>query len=134
MSDNLNIAKLYLFQRLYEQVQESQERAISFYGKEAERLNLEWRNRTWHHGNINTVNYSGIDIVWEEYHRNCRTDSGQFSMPWEALADNTYQSHITDFVAKQVAKQNAEVDRLQALALAQKRAQLAALKAELGEQ
>jgi hypothetical protein len=129
----LNIPKLYLFQRLYEQVQESQERAITFYGKEAERLKLEWRDRTWRHGNIDSVDYSGINIVWEEYHRNCRTDSGRFSMPWEALADDTYKSYITDFVSKQVAKQNAEVDRLAALALAQKRAKLAQLKVELGE-
>lgn len=129
----LNQAKLQLYHRLHEQVNESQERAISFYGKEAESLGLEWKNRTWHHGNIDSVDYSSINIVWEEYHRNCRTDSGRFSMPWEAIADVTYKDYISGLVGEQVAKQNAqklvEIDR----EISYKRHQLAKLKAELGE-
>lgn len=135
MSDHLNNAKLQLFHRLYEQVDSAAERAISFYTKEADRVKLEWRDRTWHHGDVAGIGYmgDGVNIRWDEYRRNCHVDGGNFTLPWEALADDTYQSYITDLVANQATKKQAESEAEKARQLAYKRSQLAQLKAELGE-
>lgn len=133
MTDHLNNAKLQLFHRLYEQVNSASERAINFYDKEAERVGLLWSNRKWFHGDIARVDYDGIVIKWDEYRRNCHVDGGHFDLPWDALADDTYKDYITSVVEKQVAKRNAESAAEESRKLAQKRAQLAQLKAELGE-
>jgi hypothetical protein len=133
VSDHLNQARLQLFHRLHEQINNAKDRTINLYSKEAERLKLGWNNRTWHDGVIDSVNYNGITVSWEEYHRNCRTDGGQFLIPWEALADDTQKDFISDLVAKQVAKQNAAEVEKSAQELAYKRAQLVKLKVELGE-
>jgi hypothetical protein len=133
MSDHLSIAKLQLFHRLYEQANSASERAILFYGKEAERVGLTWSNRTWFHGDVTRVDWDGIVIKWDEYRRNCHVAGGHFDLPWDALADDTYKDYITSLVETQVAKQNSESATEKARELARKRAQLAQLKAELGE-
>jgi hypothetical protein len=133
MSDHLNPARLQLFHRLHEQVDIAKGCAIELYLKEADRLKLDWNNRTWHYGVIDQVDYNGIIVAWEEYHRNCRTNGGQFCISWEALADDTQKDFIADLVAKQVAKQNAAAVEKSVQELAYKRAQLEKLKAELGE-
>lgn len=133
MSEHLNIAKLQLFHRLYEQVNSASARAISFYNKEAERVGLIWSNRKWFQGDIVEVDYSGIVIKWDEYSRSCHVDGGLFDLPWDALADDTYEGYITSLVEKQVTEQNAESAAEEDRKLAHKRAQLAKLKAELGE-
>lgn len=133
MSEHLNLAKLQLFHRLYAQAENAASRAIGFYDKEAERVGLIWSNRKWFHGDIARVDYDGIVIKWDEYRRNCHVDGGEFDLPWDALADDTYVSYITSVVELQVAKQNAESAAEVARQLAYKRAQLAQLKAELGE-
>ena len=133
MRDALNTAKLQLFYRLYEQANSASARAISFYNKEAERVGLIWSNRKWFQCDIVEVDYSGIVIKWDEYSHSCRVDGGKFDLPWDALADDTYKDYITNLVEKQVAKQNAESAAEEARKLAHKRAQLAQLKAELGE-
>lgn len=133
MSEHLNIAKLQLFHRLYVQTENAASRAINFYDKEAERVGLIWSNRKWFHGDIVEVDYSGIVIKWDEYSHSCRVDGGKFDLPWDALADDTYKDYITSLVEKQVEKQNAESAAEEARKLAHKRAQLAQLKAELGE-
>lgn len=129
----LNIAKLQLFYRLSEQANSAKERAADFYGKEAKRMGLDWSNYTYHHGDITSVDYDGIVVSWDEYHRNCRTDGGRFTMPWDALADDTYREYVTDLVGEQVAKQNAQKTAASDRELMRKREQLAKLKAELGE-
>ena len=133
MSEHLNIAKLQLFHRLYDQVSSGADRAISFYKKEAERVGLIWSNHTWFHGDIARVDYDGIVIKWDEYSLSCHVDGGHFDLLWDALADDTYKDYITSLVEKQVAKQKAESAAEEDRKLAHKRAQLAKLKAELGE-
>ena len=135
MSEHLNIAKLQLFHRLFEQVNSAAERAISLYTKEADQLKLEWRDRIWHHGDVAGISYmgDGVNIRWDEYRRNCHVDGGNFTLPWEALADDTYRSYITALVAKQATKKQADFEADKARQLAYKRSQLAQLKAELGE-
>jgi hypothetical protein len=136
MSEHLNNAKLQLFHRLYEQVNSAAERAITFYTKEAGRLKLEWRDSAWHHGDITSISYmgDGVTIKWDEYRRSCHVDGGNFTLPWEALADDTYQSYITDLVAAESTKKQIEFEAEKARQLAYKRSQLAQLKTELGEQ
>lgn len=135
MTDHLNNAKLQLFHRLYEQVDSAAERAITFYTKEADRIGLVWRERTWFHGDVAGIAYmgDGVNIRWDEYRRNCHVDSGNFTLPWEAMADDTYQDYITNLIAKQVSKSIAESEVEKARELKRKQAQLAQLKAELGE-
>jgi hypothetical protein len=135
VSDHLNHARLQLFHRLYEQVNSAAERAIRLYTEEADRVKLEWRDRVWYHGDVAGISYmgDGVNIKWDEYRRNCRTDGGNFTLPWEALADGTQKDFISDLVAKQVAKQNAAEVEKSAQELAYKRAQLVKLKVELGE-
>jgi len=135
MTDHLNSARLQLFYRLYEQVDNAAERAITFYTKEADRVGLVWRERTWFHGNVAGIGYTGdgVNIKWDEYRRNCRVDGGDFTLPWEAMADDTYQEYIAILVAKQVSKSIAESNAEKAREINRKKAQLAQLKEELGE-
>lgn len=135
MTEHLNLAKLQLFHRLYVQVDSAAERAITFYSKEADRVGLVWRERTWFHGDVAGIAYTGdgVNIRWDEYRRNCHVDGGNFTLPWEAMADDTYQDYITNLIAKQLSKSIAESEVEKARELKRKQAQLAQLKAELGE-
>lgn len=135
MSEHLNNAKLQLFHRLYDQVDSAAERAITFYTKEADRVGLVWRERTWFHGDVAGIAYmgDGVNIKWDEYRRNCHVDGGNFTLPWTALADDTYVDYITDLVKTQVSKSIAAHEVEKDRELAYKRAKLAELKAELGE-
>jgi hypothetical protein len=135
MSDHLNLAKLQLFQRLHEQVDNAAKRAIDFYDKGADQVGLVWRERTWFHGNFSGISYTGdgINIRWDEYRRNCHVDGGDFTLPWAALADDTYAEYITKLLAAQVTKSIGEYNVEKARELTYKKALLAQLKAELGE-
>lgn len=135
MTEHLNYAKLQLFHRLYEQVDSAADRAIAFYTKAADRVGLVWRERTWFHGDVAGIAYTGdgVNIRWDEYRRNCHVDGGNFTLPWEAMADDTYVEYITKLVESQVSKSIAASNVEKARELAYKRAQLAQLKAELGE-
>ena len=135
MSEHLNLAKLQLFSRLSEQVDNAAKRAINFYDKGAEQVGLVWRDRTWHHGDVASISYTGdgVNIRWDEYRRNCHVDGGNFTLPWEALADDTYAEYITKLLSAQVTKSIGEYNAEKARELAYKKSLLAQLKQELGE-
>lgn len=135
MNSKLTRARLELFFNLHELVDRAAERAFNFYEKEAGCVGLLWRDRTWHPGNVSGVSYTGdgVNVEWEEYHRNCRTDGGSFTVPWEALADDTYVEYITSLVASQVAKVRDEAAAARVSELEYKRRKLEELKRELGE-
>ena len=135
MTEHLNNAKLQLFHRLYEQVDQAAKRAITFYNEGAERVGLVWRERTWFHGDVSGISYTGdgVNIKWDEYRRNCHVDGGNFTLPWAALADDTYVDYITKLIDTQVSKSIGEYNVEKARELAYKKSLLAQLKAELGE-
>lgn len=133
MSEHFNEAKFDLFYKLYEKVNSVKDRAIYFYNQEAIRLGLNPQNRTWKEGDITDVDYSGIDISWEQYARSCRVDNDIYSIPTEALSDDTYKEFITDFVNRQLIAQNKEISEKTQRELNWKKAELERLKKELGE-
>lgn len=135
MTEHLNHAKLQLFSRLYEQVDGAAKRAIEFYDKGADQVGLVWRERTWHHGDVAGISYAGdgVNIKWDVYQRNCHVDGGNFTLPWAALADDTYRDYITKLIETQVTKSIGQYNVEKARELVHKKALLAQLKAELGE-
>lgn len=135
MNSKLTRARLELFFNLHELVNLAAERALNFYEKEAGCVGLLWRDRTWHPGDVSGISYrgDGVNVRWDEYRRNCHVDGGNFTIPWEALADDTYVEYITRLVASQVAKVADEAAAARASELEYKRRKLEQLKQELGE-
>jgi hypothetical protein len=133
MNERINETRLNVYYRLHEQVKDAVQRAVDYYEYMAEILRLDYSNRTWQRGTISEVNWNSVGISWEEYRRNCRVDGGHYSIPWEALADDTYKQYITDLVTKQVNAQRTKAKQETLLELQRKQMQLAQLKRELGE-
>ena len=133
MNERINETRLNVYYRLHEQVKDAVQRAVDYYEYMAEILRLDYSNRTWQRGTISEVYWNSVGISWEEYRRNCRVDGGHYSIPWEALADDTYKQYITDLVTKQVNAQRTKAKQETLLELQRKQMQLAQLKRELGE-
>jgi uncharacterized protein YheU (UPF0270 family) len=133
VNERINEIRLNVYYRLHEQVKEAVRRAVDYYMLVAEELKLDYQYRTWAYGTISEVYWNSVGISWEEYRRNCRVDSGHYSIPWEALADDTYKQYIRDFVTKQSNEQKTRAKQEALLELQRKQMQLAQLKRELGE-
>jgi hypothetical protein len=135
MTDRLNISRLHLYDRLSEQVQNAAYRAINFYIEEARRLDLKWNERVWNDGTVKGCDFGvGVSVEWDEYARGCRVDGGSFTIPWEALADDTYKIFITEMVSNQVVAVAKREKEEETRRIEFKRRELERLIAELGEQ
>ena len=87
----------------------------------------------WHDGHVTSIQDTYVDVGWDEYARGCHTDSGEDRIPVEALCDDTYEEAIRKIVEAKLQGYANEQARKDEQKLDAKRAQLAALKAELGE-
>lgn len=115
MTSYLNISKLYLYKRLFEQVENAVCRAINFYNEESFRLELKWKDREYRTGVMTGIDDcgNGVTIEWEDYAMGCKVDGGTYTIPWEALSDDTYKTFITSLVNKQIGlvKANEELQK-----------------------
>ena len=129
----LNATRLKAYHRLHEEVNQSVERAVKQYHVYAKMLGLRLENQTWVHGTITEVSWDRVTVYWDEYHRNCKTASGSYTIPMEALAYDTYKTVIVSLVTKQFDQQRDKERADAEYEVNRKRAQLQQLKAELGE-
>lgn len=87
----------------------------------------------WHDGSVTGIQDTYVEVDWDEYARSCLVDKGVDRIPVEALCDDTYDEAIRKIVADKLEKRGIDLAAKEAVELRKKRAQLATLKAELGE-
>lgn len=93
-----------------------------------------FRENMWHEGTVTNIDSYGVTIEWDEYARSCRVDGGRHDIPSDALCDATRQAAIEQIVATKLEKIDQKANAVVARDRANKMAELARLKRELGQE
>lgn len=142
----LTPSRFAVLARLYEEAENAASAVVTLHNKLLEEaikalqaahseLDLYGQYRTcmMHEGTIVRIDIYGVDVTWEEYARGCRTDSGSYSIPHEALCEATRKAFLEDKVATRIAAIKKDAKGKANRERAWKRAELERLKRELGE-